>query len=77
MRIDDGGAGVAEADGRQVQLLAAEAVEGGAKPSVGVLVDQDVAEVVADGDGPRPRVAHVANARQRVREVLQARHERK
>ena len=37
---------------------------------VGELVDDDVGEVVAEGNGGGPRVLHVLNPRQRVRELL-------
>ena len=71
--VEEGGPAVAHPDRGQVQHLLAEAVEDAAEARVGVLVDDDVAEVVADGDGGRPRVAHVLDASQRVRKVLQCR----
>lgn len=71
MSVQEVGPGIAHPQRMQVQLLFPETVDDATQACVHIFVHNHVAEVVANGDARRSRVPHVADARQRMWEILQ------
>ena len=71
MEVQNCGPRIAISDGRQPKHFLAEAVEDAAEACVGVLIDHNVGEVVANGDAGWPGISHVLYPAQGMGIILQ------
>lgn len=73
MEVQERGSRIAVSDGRQVQDLFAEAIEYITEPCVGEFIDDDVGQVVPDGDAGGSCVSDILYPAQWVWVILQQR----